>query len=119
MSVKKLDKVPKDNGVEITVVSTGQSGFYSVDELSPDIQRKLMIHGLSQVLGDAAAGRDGEDASEAIQRRWETLKSGEWTAKRAAAPKLSKAELERRLAGLEDDERQAIIDALAKVGINL
>jgi len=119
MSVKKLDKVPKDNGVEITVVSIGEGNFYCVDELSDDIKRKLMVHGLSQVLGDAAAGRDGQDAKEAIERRWETLKSGEWTAKRAAAPKLSKAELERRLAGLEDDERQAIIDALAKVGINL
>ena len=119
MSAKKLDKRVDDNGVNITVVSIGEGGYYNVDELSDDIKRRLMIHGLSQVLGDAAAGRDGQDAKEAIERRWETLKSGEWTAKRAAAPKLSKAELERRLAGLEDDERQAIIDALAKVGISL
>ena len=119
MSVKKLNKTPLDDGITIAVVSTGWEETFKVDELSPDIQRKLMIHGLSQVLGDAAAGRDGEEASEAIQRRWETLKGGEWTAKRAAAPKLSKAELERRLAGLSEDERAAIVDALAKVGINL
>jgi hypothetical protein len=52
------------------------------DQLAPDIREQLMLHGLKQKVGDAAAlgaGSSDDKKLEAMRAVWEMLCEGEWS----------------------------------------
>lgn len=64
------------NGMEPVVVA--------FDDLSPAIQRRLALHGLSQKLGDSFASNEGvADARSKFDDVLSMLKGGEWSAGRS------------------------------------
>lgn len=46
--------------------------------LSSEIVAQLVAHGLTQKVGDAAAGKSGKDARDAMQAVIDTLNAGDW-----------------------------------------
>ena len=49
------------------------------------------LHGIKQRLGDAAAGKSGEDAREAIEKKRDALESGEATTRKSRLSDLERA----------------------------
>ena len=78
---RKLAKSIEGTVVNIEVIGQGLT-VHDFTELPADIQAKLGPFGLASKLGDAAAGREGSDAAEAIKKVWEGLVAGDWTVRR-------------------------------------
>jgi hypothetical protein len=74
---------------------------------------------LSHKLGDAAAGKSGAEAEEAINKVFEGLASGDWTTRAPAAPKLTKKSIAENLGNLDEAGQAAARELLAKLGINI
>ena len=93
----------------------GGSRIYNANELPVEILNRLIVHGLSQKLGDSYAGRDDhEDCTEAV---WEQLMAGNWGAERGSGleDKLEAAQeaLDNYIA-MSDAEKRTV----ASLGIN-
>ena len=120
MAQKKLSKVIETNVIKIAVLE-GNQGEMSFDFLSlpEEIQAKLGPFGLSHKLGDAAAGKKGTDAEEAITKVFEGLMNGDWSVRAPAAPKVSTKTITDNLGNLPEAERDAAVAVLQKLGIKI
>ena len=118
--VRKLEKtVDWETGtVTLKVVSTGATIVASASDLPKEIAAKMVPLAMSHRLGDAAAGQDGKEAEESIQKVWDALKAGNFTVKSPAGPKMpSKAKINEALDGMDAKSRKAAEAVLAKLGI--
>jgi hypothetical protein len=89
---KVLDKSTNDARTEVTIkfLESGEILNVKVGELNTDMQARLICHGLEQKLGDAAAGKSGDEAFEAVMAVYERLIAGDWAkAREAAGPRPS------------------------------
>jgi hypothetical protein len=86
---KKLSKEIKGNVLTIIESSTNTTLTFDAGSLPAAIQANLMPYGLSQKLGDAAAGKEGQEAVDAINKVWEGLSKGDWSVRVPAGPKVS------------------------------
>lgn len=118
---KKLQKSIEGTVVKITVLGAEGSTEMSFDtaELSDEIKAQLVPFGVSHKLGDSAAGREGNDAVEAINKVWEGLKSGDWSVRAPAAPKVSVANIKSALENMSEEEREQAKKLMAQMGITL
>lgn len=117
---KKLRKSIDGSIVTIEAIG-GEKGAmqFDINELSEKIQESLIPFGASHKLGDAAAGRTGKDAEEAICKVWEGLLKGEWTVRQAAIPKISVSQVKDALAGMSAEDAAKARELMAQMGINL
>lgn len=97
---KKLSKVIEGNVITITEKVTGKVLKYDAATLPKEIQAKLMPYGLSQKLGDAAAGKVGQEAVDSITKVWDGLAKNDWTTRAPAKEKINKKELADRFNAL-------------------
>jgi hypothetical protein len=120
MAQKKLDKKIEGNVVMITALD-GEKGPMSFDFLSlpPFIQEKFGPFGLSHKLGDAAAGKKGKEAEEAISKVYDGLMAGDWSVRAPAAPKVSVNEISTNLAKMPEEEQAKVIAALTALGLKI
>lgn len=116
---RKLNKTVEGNTISLEIVSLGETLTFTFDQFNDDIQAKLGMFGLSQKLGDAAAGKDGDEARDAIQKVADGLIAGDWTIRAPAAPKVTKKEISANMANMSDEEQDAAKALLAKLGISL
>ncbi len=123
---KRPRKLIKTTSKESMSVSIEVVGFdsgpveYPLTELNGDIVDSLALHGLSQKLGDAAAGKEGADALSSITETWENLKEGKFRGERASGERMpSKKSMLATLATLSEEEQEAGKAALARLGITL
>lgn len=116
---KKAKKLSK--GIEGTTVTITVLGFepmkFDFATLPADIQAKLGPFGLGHKLGDAAAGREGTDAVEAINKVMEGLVKGDWSVRAPAAPKITMASIRENLDKLSPKEQEAAKKLLASIGM--
>ena len=87
---KKLAKLIENGIVTITESITGNKMFFDFSRLPAGIQTNLGPFGLGHKLGDAAAGREGQDAVDAIMKVWDGLMKGDWSVRVPAAEKVTK-----------------------------
>lgn len=113
---KKLSKVIEGSVVTLTV-----DGFapvsYDFATLPEDIQAKFGPFGMGHKLGDSAAGKEGQDALDAIAKVFAGLESGDWTVRAPAAVKVSLSDIKANLANLSDAEREQAQALLASLGM--
>lgn len=115
---KKLSKVVEGSVIAITEAITGAVLKFDVATLPDAIQTNLKYHGASQKLGDAAAGREGQEAIDAINKVWEGLAKGDWSVRAPAAEKVSIKDLAGKVAAMADGkDKKAAEDLLRKLGI--
>lgn len=115
---KKLIKSIKDTVIAIEVVGGANGNVdYDFNDLPEGTKGKLGPFGLSHKLGDAAAGKSGLEAEEAIKRVWDGLMKDEWSTRAPATPKVAVNEVMSNLANLSPEEKAAAEALLAKLGI--
>jgi len=115
---KKLSKTIEGTVLTMTF-DNGKALKFDVNSLTPAIQEKCKLHGMSQKLGDAAAGKDGDTAVEAVNKTWEALAKGDWSFKVPAGPKITKAVLGEKIGTLNKKDQEEAKAILAKLGIVL
>lgn len=106
-----------DTGEVSFTFGNGKSLSLNVNELAPEIQKQLMLHGAAQKIGDSYAGAKGNyaDALEAASGVIEQLKQGIWRAARGegdARPRL--AELAEAIARIKQVELEKATAAVEK-----
>lgn len=114
---KKLAKVIEGNVLTITEGVTGEVLKFDCGTLPDGIKANLMPYGASQKIGDAAAGRSGKDAVDAMKKVWEGLLAGNWTTRLPAAEKISKKGILERYEQLPDKEKKIAEQLLKDLGI--
>lgn len=116
MAVAKAKKVPREdsNGIDFNFTH-GEVLECTIENLSPEIQRHLMIHGLSQKVGDSYAGVDTpEECFEVASDMYRRLTEGDWKQVRAASstPRTSQLlEAIVRVTGRSTEEVQIMLDS--------
>ncbi len=91
---------------------------FDFTELPEEIQSLFGPFGLSQKLGDSAAGKKGQEAVDSIMKVWEGLKAGNWTVRAPAAEKVSKKSILGKYEELpEGKEKEMAAELLKKLGI--
>lgn len=115
---KKLSKVIEGNVLTITEGVTGTVLKFDAGELPAAIQANLMPYGLSQKIGDAAAGREGQEAVDAMNKVWDGLSKGDWSTRVPAAEKITKKSIVEKVEAMTDPaEKQKYTDLLKKIGL--
>ena len=90
---KKLTKVIEGTVLTITEAVTGTVIKVDFAKLPENIKANLGPYGLSQKLGDAAAGKEGQEAVDSIIKIKEGLEKGGWTVRAPAAEKINKKDI--------------------------
>jgi hypothetical protein len=98
---KKLSKIIEGNVLTITDGTTGTVMVFDAMKLPAEIQKKLMPYGMSQKLGDAAAGKEGQVAVDAINKVWAGLMANDWSVRAPAAAKIDKKSILDKFAALD------------------
>ena len=117
---KKLAKEIEGEMVKITVGdgTKGEMVFLFTD-LPADIQAKLGPFGLGHKLGDAAAGKEGAEAEEAINKVFDGLKSGDWSVRAPAGPRVSIKALADNVSKLDPASQEAAKALLTSLGVKI
>lgn len=117
---KKLSKVINGSVLTITEATTNTIVSIDASTLSDAIKAKLIMHGLSQKVGDSAAGTAGQESVDNINKVIAELQKGEWTTRVPAAEKITKSSiLDTYNAMPEGKEKAALKSALEKIGIKI
>lgn len=93
----------------------GGSRVYDANELSAEMLNRLIMHGLSQKLGDSYAGKD--DHEECVEAIWGQLLEGNWGAERGSGLEGKLEEAQEALDNYDamtDDEKRTV----AKLGVS-
>jgi hypothetical protein len=117
---KKLAKEIEGEMIKITALggSKGEMVFLFSD-LPADIQAKLGPFGLGHKLGDAAAGKEGLEAEEAINKVFDGLKSGDWSVKAPQGPRVSIKALAENVSKLDPASQEAAKALLTSLGVKI
>jgi hypothetical protein len=94
--IKKLSKeFNKENQNQLTITEsvTGKVMKFDFKAYPPAIQANLGPFGMGSKLGDAAAGKEGQDAVDAIMKVHEGLMKGDWTVRAPASAKVSTSDV--------------------------
>lgn len=115
---KKLLKTITGSALSIKV-GDGEELVFNIEELNDNIKAHLAMHGLSQKLGDAAAGKEGGEVIPAIQHVWEGLLKGDWTVRAPAGEQVTKKSIVDKLSNLSEEEQELARNLLARLGMKL
>jgi len=115
---KKLSKSIAGNVLTIVESTTGTTMTFDAGTLPTAIQDNLMPYGLSQKLGDAAAGKKGKEACDAINKVWDGLAKGDWSVRAPAAEKISKNDILATYNAMPDGKEKVVFKGLLeKLGV--
>ena len=115
---KKLSKTIAGNVLTITEAVTGKVLTFDASKLPAAIQANLMPFGLSQKVGDAAAGREGQEAVDSMQKVFDGLMKGDWSTRVPAAEKVTKKSITEKFNAMpEGKEKEILAGALKKLGL--
>lgn len=115
---KKLSKVINGNVLTITDSETKTILNFDASTLPEAIQKLLMPYGLSQKIGDAAAGKTGQVAVDAMKKVWEGLQKNDWSVRVPKGDTVSVNEVLAKVNAMpEGKEKAQYMDLLKKVGI--
>lgn len=117
---KKLSKDIEGSLVKITALE-GNLGemVFDFNSLPEEIRTNLGPFGLGHKLGDAAAGKSGAEAEEAINKVWEGLMGGDWSVRAPAGPRVSVKALGDKVSSLSPDEQEAAKALLSQLGVKI
>jgi hypothetical protein len=69
---------------------------------------------MASKLGDAAAGKKGQDAVDAINKVWEGLVSGNWSVRAPAAEKISKNSIMEKFNAMPEGKEKKLTESILK-----
>lgn len=109
---KRLTKVIDGTVLSITEAVTDTTLTCDFAELPGAIQALLGPFGMSQKLGDAAAGKKGQDAVDAIAKVWEGLMAGNWSVRAPAAAKITKGSIQGKIDAMPEGPEKELAKTL-------
>lgn len=117
VAAKKSKKLAKS--IEGTVLTITESVTNSVMKfdfagLPQNIKDNLGPYGLSQKLGDAAAGKEGQEAVDSIKKVWDGLSKGDWSTRAPAAEKVSKKSILEKYNAMPEGKAKAMATEMLK-----
>lgn len=104
---KEFDKV-NTNLLTISESVTGKVMKFDFKALPPAIQANLGPFGMGSKLGDAAAGKEGQEAIDSIQKVWDGLMKGDWSVRAPAAAKISTSDVMARFNAMPEGPEKAV-----------
>ena len=109
-----------DDAVKVTIVG-GNAGVmtFTHADLPQSVQVKLPSAGLARQLSNAASGKRGAEAEEAMTKLYEAFKKGEWTCRQPAQPKISLSTVQENFKKLSPEEQAVAKQLFEKFGIKL
>jgi len=120
---KRLSKnVDMEKGVLTIEVVGGKKGTMTFDPKAikdAKVISYLPIMALNHILGDAAAGRAGEEAEKAIMAKWEGFLKGDLTVRTPAQPKVAVNSVLENFSKLSPAEKKAAMPLLKALGITI
>jgi hypothetical protein len=117
---KRLSKEIDGTVLTITEGTTDAALKFNFLDLPEGIQSLFGPFGLSHKLGDAAAGKNGQEAVDAINKVWDGLMAGNWTVRAPAAEKISKKSILGKFEDMpEGKEKVLAAQLLKKLGITI
>jgi len=116
---KKLTKEINGSVITIKEVVTGAEMVFNFMDLPTGIQDKFGPCGLGHKLGDAAAGKSGQDAVNAINKVWKGLLANDWSVRAPAGEKITKKSVLEKVSALSPVEQEAAKELLARLGLKL
>ncbi|MBE9592749.1 MAG: hypothetical protein IMF19_04645 [Proteobacteria bacterium] len=119
MAAKRMTKVIEGTVLKIKEIESNTDLTLDFAKLPPDIQFKFGPFGLSHRIGDAAAGKKGKEAIEAMNKVWNGLMEGNWTVRAPAGEKLTKKGLTDKIDQMAPKEQTAAKALLEKLGLSL
>jgi hypothetical protein len=87
----------------VTFKRAGEDRTFDIAGLPGDIIEELVIHGLTQKIGDAAAGKSGDDATAAMQKVHDALREGNWGVKRSGGGGDGLTDIQRAIIAIADE----------------
>ena len=114
---KDLKSVP--GCLVLSIVGIDGSITYNPEALPENVQVKLPAFALNHRLGDAASGKSGQEAADAIAKVWEGMMAGNWATKAPATKKIAISDIVKSLGNLSQEEQDKATAALAALGIVL
>ena len=115
---KKLSKVIEGTVLTITESVTGSVLKFDFAKLPEAIQTSFGPYGMSQKLGDAAAGKSGQTAVDSINKVFEGLMKGDWTVRAPAAEKISKNDIMASYNAMPEGKEKVVFKGLlVKLGV--
>lgn len=115
---KRLGKIIDGTILTIKEATTDTTLTFDFKDLPEAIQALLGPYGMSQKLGDAAAGKKGEEAVNAIGKVWNGLIEGNWSVRAPAAEKITKKSITGKLDSMpEGAEKEMAKELLKNLGI--
>lgn len=117
MAAKRMTKVLEGTVLKIKELESNVDLTYDFASLPNDIKVKFGPFGLSHRIGDAAAGKKGKEAVEAMNKVWKGLMEGNWTVRAPAGEKLTKKGLMSKVDQMSPKEQAAAKELLAKLGL--
>lgn len=111
---KKLSKSIEGTVLTIVESETGATVTYDFAALPAGIQSLLGPFGMASKLGDAAAGKKGQEAIDAINKVWDGLVSGNWSVRAPAAEKISKNSIMEKFNAMPDGKEKKMTEAILK-----
>jgi hypothetical protein len=87
----------------VTFKRAGEERTFAIEGLPGDIIEELVIHGLTQKIGDAAAGKSGDEATAAMQKVHDALREGNWGVKRSAGAGDGLTDIQRAIIAIADE----------------
>lgn len=102
MSNKNRIKRTKDvESGTVTFVAGKHKLVCNIDDVPPEILRRLALHGVNDRVGDAAGGKDTDaTAFEEMARVWKSLQDGKWSLRQTGSKRVG--DLARALARRDD-----------------
>ncbi len=119
MAAKRMTKTIEGTVLKIKEIESGTDRNYDFATLPPDIRLKFGPFGLSHRIGDAAAGKKGKEAVDAMDKVWKGLTEGNWTVRAPAGEKLTKKGLTNKIDQMNPKEQAAAKALLEKLGLSL
>ena len=112
-----MTKVIEGTVLKIKELESGIDLTLDFAKLPTDIQSKFGPFGLGHRIGDAAAGKKGKEAVEAMNKVWDGLMAGNWTVRAPAGEKLTKKGLTDKIDQMAPKEQAAARALLQKLGL--
>lgn len=115
---KKLSKVIEGTVLTVTEAVTESVLKFDFADLPEAIQASFGPFGMGHKIGDAAAGKKGQDAVDAMNKVWEGLMAGNWSVRAPAAPKITKKSIMDKFEAMpEGKEKEMAKGLLAQLGL--
>jgi hypothetical protein len=109
--IKKLSKeFNKDNTNLLTITESGTGKVLKFDfkAYPPAIQANFGPFGMGSKLGDAAAGKEGQEAVDAIMKVHDGLMKGDWTVRAPATAKVSTSDVMARYNAMPEGPEKVV-----------